>query len=647
MAVAKMKLVSIIGRMNSLDAVVRVCGSSGVFQPDDALSFFSDTSGFAAIKEDNPYADPLSRLEAAVGRAGGTLSLTDLPEALSDQELFEYVQDFVSHVSVLSRQRADLAARQESLAKDIEQFEHFKGLDIELEDILSCKTIKVRFGRLPKESFEKLKAYNDNPYVLFFPGVTDTEYYWGVYFAPMEEASEVDRIFSSLYFERLRIPSAIGTPNEIVENLKKELAAVEQDAAAIQQQITDYWQAEAPHCMQVYSQLRELDYYFGVRRYAARYNDKFILAGWLPSREAKAMRAALDRVDGIEYSFEQPNSDTHHVPPVKLRNCRLFRPFEFFVDMYGLPRYNEIDPTAFVAITYTILFGIMFGDLGQGICVAVIGWLMWKYKKMAVGRILVPCGISSAVFGLVFGSVFGFEHVLDPLYHTLFGLEEKPIEVMNPSMTVNIILGAVLIGLFLIMVAMVLNIYSSLRRRDYESGVFGPNGIAGLVFYASLVAGLGGQFIGLHLLSVPYVLLLIVLPLLLIFLREPLGRLTSRDPDWKPEKWGEFILQNFFELFEIMLSYLSNTMSFLRVGAFVLVHAGMMMAVFAIGGMFHTFGFTVAVIIGNGLVMVMEALLVAIQVMRLEFYEMFSRYYNGDGRSFKPLSLSVDTKSGK
>ena len=133
-----------------------------------------------------------------------------------------------------------------------------------------------------------------------------------------------------------------------------------------------------------------------------------------------------------------------------------------------------------------------------------------------------------------------------------------------------------------------LNIYSSLRRRDYESGVFGANGIAGLVFYASLVAGLGGQFIGLHLLSVPYVLLLIVLPLLLIFLREPLGRLMARDPDWKPEKWGEYILQNFFELFEIMLSYLSNTMSFLRVGAFVLVHAGMMMAVFAIAGMFHT-----------------------------------------------------------
>ena len=211
-----------------------------------------------------------------------------------------------------------------------------------------------------------------------------------MYFAPMEAAAEVDRIFSSLYFERLRIPSAVGTPDEIVENLKKELERVALDTAEAQKKLADYWQSEASRCQQVYSQLKELDYYFSVRRYAARYNDKFILAGWLPHREEKALRAALDKVDGIEYSFEQPSSDTHHVPPVKLRNCRLFRPFEFFVDMYGLPRYNEIDPTAFVAITYTILFGIMFGDLGQGVCVAVIGWLMWKYKKWRLAASSFP-----------------------------------------------------------------------------------------------------------------------------------------------------------------------------------------------------------------------------------------------------------------
>lgn len=641
MAVAKMKLVSIIGHMNALDRVVETCGQCGTFQPDDALTFFSDTSGFTSIKEENPYSEPLGRLESAVSRLEGTLKLTDLPADMDSDEIRAYVDDFSGKVSALAKERSELATRAESLSKDIEQFEHFRGLDIDLESILSCKTIKVRFGRLPKESFEKLKAYNDNPYVLFFPGASDTEYYWGVYFSPLEFADEVDRIFSSLYFERMRIPFANGTPEEIVEHLRQEQKEAAEKLAAVKDDMAALWKTEEARCLQVYSRLKEQDYYFGVRRYAARYNDKFILAGWIPAREEKRFREALDKIDGIEFSIERADADSHHTPPVTLRNARTFRPFEYLVDMYGLPRYNEVDPTAFVAITFTLLFGIMFGDLGQGLLLSVIGWAMWKFKQMPIGRILIPCGISSAVFGLVYGSVFGFEHVLDPLYKALFGLEEKPVEVMESSMATGIILFAVVIGLTLILLAMGLNIYSSFKQRNYENALFGANGIAGFVFYASLVFGLGGQLLfGWHVLNAAYILLLIALPLVLIFLREPLGKLVAGEKDWRPEKWGEFCVQNFFELFEMLLSYVSNTMSFLRVAAFVLVHAGMMMAVFAIAELFGPVGFTVAVVIGNGLVMGMEALLVSIQVMRLEFYEMFSRYYIGDGRAFRPLSLS-------
>ena len=646
MAVAKMKLVSVIGHINSLDRVVQTCGDSGVFQPDDAMTFFSDTSGFTPVKEENPYSDPLNRLETAVSRLDGVLRVTDLPAGMPDGELIDYVNRFTGQVSELARQRSEYATRVESLDRDIEQFQHLKGLDIDLDSIMNCKTIKVRFGRLPKESFEKLRSYNDNPYVLFFPGASDNEYYWGVYFSPLDFAADVDRIFSSLYFERMRVPNAHGTPEEIVAHLEEERREAQTGLEKAQKEMATLWEKEAPVCMQVYSQLRQKNYYFGIRKYAARYNDKFILTGWIPKHGEKSFRTSLDRIDGIEYSFERPDQDSHHVPPVTLHNFRLFRPFEFFVDMYGLPRYSEVDPTPFVAVTYIILFGIMFADVGQGLLVALIGWLLWKCKRMAVGRVLIPCGFSSAVFGCVFGSVFGFEHVLDPLYHALFGLEEKPIEVMQSSTTIMILASSVAIGVVIIAISMALNIYSCLRQKDYENGLFGPNGVAGLVFYLSVIIGLVCQMLlKLPVMNIAYILLLLVLPLLLMFLREPLGKLMARDPDWKPEKISEFIIQNFFELFEQLLSYLSNTMSFLRVAAFVLVHAGMMMAVFAIGGMFQTVGYTVAVIVGNALVMGMECVLVVIQIMRLEFYEMFSRYYNGDGKPFQPLTLHPEKKS--
>lgn len=153
---------------------------------------------------------------------------------------------------------------------------------------------------------------------------------------------------------------------------------------------------------------------------------------------------------------------------------------------------------------------------------------MWKLGKMAIGPILIRCGISSAIFGCVFGSVFGFEHALDPLYKKLFGWDEKPIHVMEPATTNMIIYAAVGIGIALVAAAMLINIFVCAKKRDLENLLFGSNGIPGLVFYLSVVVGLVGQmFLGLSIMSVPYILCLIVFPLLLIFMKEPLGHLVK------------------------------------------------------------------------------------------------------------------------
>lgn len=643
MAITTMKLVTIVGMMPHLDDVMQVCGESGLFHPEDARTFFSDTEEFSAVREENPYTEPLNQLKTAIQRAGGQPERT-WPADLSENDLLTYIQSFSERSAAEADQITALVSRGKTLARDIEQFEHLKGLNVELSSLQACQNIKVRFGRLPAESYEKLDLYGDNPYILFFPGGKEKNYYWGMYFAPLEFADDVDRIFSGLYFERIRIPAASGTVEETLERLyhEQEDNAHALEEARMQQETN--WEQEKKACLSVYTSIHRKEYLFGLRRYAARYHEEFIVTGWVPAPDQKRFEALLRPIESVSATFEKAKADTRHTPPVKLKNPRIFRPFEFLVDMYGMPRYGEIDPTGFVAITYVLLFGVMFGDLGQGLLVALIGWLMWKFKKLDIGRILVPCGISSACFGLVYGSVFGLEHLLDPLYKAVFGWEEKPIEVMDSSMATNILLASVGVGLLLIVISMLLNIYSSTRQRNWESALFSASGVAGLVFYLSLIIGCVAQFLlGVPVMNAAYILLLIVLPLILMFLREPLGKLVAREPDWKPESIGDFILQNFFELFETMLSYLSNTMSFLRVGAFVLVHAGMMMAVFALAELFGPVGYTVTAVIGNGLVMVMEATLVAIQVMRLEFYEMFSRYYIGDGQVFTPLSAEADS----
>lgn len=91
--------------------------------------------------------------------------------------------------------------------------------------------------------------------------------------------------------------------------------------------------------------LTEKSVYFGIRRYAARYNDNFILTGWVPADHEEDFRHALDGLRSVEYTFEDAEEELSHSPPVALKNRKVFKPFEFFVDMYGLPAYDEVDPT--------------------------------------------------------------------------------------------------------------------------------------------------------------------------------------------------------------------------------------------------------------------------------------------------------------
>nr|WP_319488318.1 V-type ATPase 116kDa subunit family protein [uncultured Caproiciproducens sp.] len=642
MAVLKVKVVSIIGRMADLDQATTLCGKSCVFHPDNALSFYSDTSDFSPLNEENPYSEPLQQLADVLAASKKKLGLLSADEVskikIGRDELNSYVDFISSSFSELQKERTDAQLNIQDYTKEIEKISHFVGLELDLDAIHACKYIKVRFGSLPKESYEKLKSYKQNPYIVFFPSTSDATHYWGVYFSPIDMVSEVDRIFSSLYFERTRLIELTGSPELGVETLRSKRDVEINRIKRVDDRFEALWKKEKPMCQQVYSWLTEQAVYFGIRHYAARYNDNFILTGWIPADKEEYFKKELDKVESLNYTFEGAEDELLHSPPVKLKNKKIFKPFEFFVDMYGLPSYDEVDPTPFVAITYFLLFGIMFGDLGQGICVSILGYLMWKMKKMKLGKILVSCGISSSVFGIIFGSAFGFENALDLFYKTFFGLDQKPVSVMEPATTNIIIYSAVGIGVSLVLIAMLINIYSSLKRKHYENALFSQNGVAGFVFYGSIVAGFGGQAIfGWNIVNLAYVLCFIILPMLVIMFREVLGGLVEHRSDWKPESWGGYIVQEFFELFEFLLSYASNTISFLRVGAFVLVHAGMMMVVFTLADMTGGIGYVLVVIIGNVFVMALEGLLVGIQVLRLEFYEMFSRFFDGEGRPFNPV----------
>ena len=184
---------------------------------------------------------------------------------------------------------------------------------------------------------------------------------------------------------------------------------------------------------------------------------------------------------------------------------------------------------------------------------------------------------------------------------------------------------------------MVLNIINSVRSHDAEKAYFDTNGVAGLVFYGSIVVTVVLYMTENPLPATIVLVVMFAVPLLVVFLKEPLTAMIEKKAEIMPKEKGMFFVQGFFEMFEVLLSYFSNTLSFVRVGAFAVSHAAMMEVVLMLAGA-EAGGSPnwLVVILGNVFVCGMEGLIVGIQVLRLEYYELFSRFYRGTGRAFKP-----------
>lgn len=635
MAVSEMKLIRTVGSVNMLDDYLIQCCTKGYFQPEQAMQYLSGSMGFAPLQEENPYTTVLSKFIEMAQTSGFQLQRGKwMSKEQIDDADYQYVQQVGAKLDSMHTNWQLLQDQMQTCRDAVAQYEHFTGLGIDLSEIFSSSYLKVRFGHLPKDSAQKLLAYQDNPYILFIPCSSDATDDWGVYFAPCEHVDEVDRIFASLYFERLRIPGAVGTPEQVVEQLENNIKILQQQLDETEREVQALWQKESAQCNQVYTQLAFRNDVFEMRKYAAVHGDAFFYVGWVPQDKVAVFLKQAKQVQGITCEVEEPDAFEEYDPPVKLKNRRVFRPFEYLVSMFGMPSKGDVDVTTFVAITYTILFGLMFGDVGQGVVLLFAGIFMWKKLHMDMGKILCYCGVSATFGGFLYGSFFGYEETLDPLYHAL-GMAGKPVHIMD---SINgILLFSIGIGVCLLLLSMLIFVYARIKHRQYGEAIFHQNGVAGMLFYVAGVSAVVDFMTDSTILPKAVYLPLIILMAVVLFGKEILINLVQRKPDWKPESWGDFILENAFEVFEYVLSYFSNTLSFLRVGAFVLVHAGMMMAVFSIAGENSNI---VVVIIGNALVIVLEALFTSIQAMRLAFYEMFSRCYTGEGREFQPVQIS-------
>ena len=648
MSVVPMKLLTIAGPLERFDDVVRACVIDQEFHPENALQLMRGVGGLRPLDPENPYAAMLRRAVEVADEAGIPLDYAPFdPDApLEDQSA--YFDGLLARVADLHRQQEELEHQMDEARSMVDQLQNLRGLDVKLDELWGLDHARFRYGYLPRETYDGFRDAMDAEEDLFFvPTTLGARRVYGVYFTTREAHHRVDSLMNSLHFVRIRLEEPPhGTVDAATAELNARVTDAQKAVEGVQAQLDKLREEEKPHILASYAYLRYHSECCEMRRYGCRSRNTFYLTGWVPAASVPEVEQKLAAFPELSCVADTADDVEHVKPPTKLKNSFLGRVFEPFLEMYGLPAYNEKDPSLFMAITYCLFFGIMFGDLGQGLGLAVIGFVLAKWKKMWLGGIITCCGLSGALFGCVYGSVFGFEEVL-PGFKIM---EESTFAGLGAVSNVLLLLVmSICLGVFMLLLVMVVNIINGVRQRNFEKILFGPNGAAGILFYGGLIlAAVATLAFGVNLFTPLYILPVLILPLILMLLREPLSRLLAGDPEWKNFSVGELLVTGFFELFETLLSYLTNTLSFMRVGAYAITHVGLMLVVHMLADLAGGVGGPVGILIlvlGNIFVMGFEGLLVGIQVLRLEFYELFGRFYDDGGVPFVPKKIDYAARA--
>ena len=633
--IVKMKFINISGPRDDIDRVTDLYLSRYEIQLESALSELKTVDNLRPFVEINPYRDVLNKAVQFVGYLPNADDVTP-DTSLGLDDMFEVVRRANDDYQSLQEKKEKLKKKIEELRSKQLVIAPFRPLDCDLHKVLHYRYITYRFGRIAVEFYHKMQKYlMDDLGAIFVEGERDESYVYGAYFVSPSEAQKVDAVFRSLHFERIELKDEFdGTPAHAYQSLDREIARINLEIEDIDKQAGE-----------MLARLEELSNNFDVRKLAARMEDKkedyYILCGWMAEDDVEKFLEEIKDDDKVFVVVEDDHDAYFGEPPTKLDNPKIFKPFEMFVQMYGLPAHNEMDPTMFVGLTYSFIFGAMFGDVGQGLLLLIGGALIYHFKKAPLAGIIATAGIFSTIFGFLFGSIFGFEDVIPALWM-------RPIDNMTTLPFLGklntVFIVAVGFGMLLIMVAMVLHIINAARAKDVGGMWFDANGIAGLVFYAAVVITIVLFLTGNPLPAGIVMAVMFGVPLILILFKEPLTRMIQKRADKMEESKAMFLVEGFFEMFETLLSYFSNTISFIRIGAFAVSHAAIMEVVLQLAGAESGHPNWIGVVFGNLFVCGFEGLIVGIQVLRLEYYEMFSRFYKGSGRAFDPYTKKKTNK---
>ncbi len=633
--------------------VTHVIAKQGLFHLLDSQKF-SKKAGKVGGEEFQEIMDRFTALEQELKDMFKHLSLSRILKKDLDVDpsndvavLEEAVKQIRSGISGPSDKIQRIEKQHEEKGNQLQLLRSIVSAGPDLDTVRKFTYFYKAVGFVATKDLHRLEASLGSIHYILVPLTTVGHRTLMIALCSQKDKDMLDRALKSSYFEPIKLPNlSQGSIEEIITRLESKLAQLNDQKVKLHQELKEK-QADVVEELQVLMEKVSLGLLIlKAELFYGKGSRSYIIVGWLPKIQIEAFQKEIMDVTGGRARFEisEPEmiNDVRQGSmkiPILFNNPYLIRPFETLVFNYGTQNYNEINPTPLVAVSFLLMFGLMFGDIGHGFVLFGLGyWIFRKfYQYLDYGIIVMECGVSATVFGILFGSIFGYEELPALLFHPAHNIDTLMMLAMG-------------LGVVMISAGVILNIINSFQQKDYASGILGHYGIFGGIFYWMIVAfGIKYAIYGDLGMSTRVLIILLAIPLGVVFCREPLEHvLFKKDHEGEgkifPSGFFMFFLEAIIETLDVVIRYLGGTVSFLRTAAFALAHGGLLVAVFSLAEMLQELKggglwYWLTLIVGNLFVIALEGLVVSIQTVRLEYYEFFSKFFKGGGERFQPLKL--------
>ena len=571
----------------------------------------------------------------------------------------------------MAGERDSIRERQRTIQQEILKLEDIKR-QIELYGIgisdvtLPAKHsfISMQIGKFPASNVGQLEdELKDLPSLNIAMG-RENDMAHHLLISMKRDNEKINRILANTGWSRVELPGELkSVRQDVFTELTAKLKKLTDEQKGVEEKVNDLIKKEEKHLTEIWVNLRVNELFQKIQANFKSSSRTVIFTGWLPSSKkekltTKIKQACEDRCY-LEWNEAHSKGIIGGEIPVSFNNPKTLAPFQMLVKNFGVPKYGTIDPTPFVMPLYLIMFGLMFGDVGQGFVLAILGALgvsSWKKNEAKQGLctlawLVIWCGCSSMVFGVLFGSYFGMG-LFPPLWFDFHGIiSGHSVHKSDVNDILDVLAIAIYFGISVIFLGLLFNWMNMIRQKKWIELIFDKGGVLGGWIYA------GGIYIVSYMIARDYkelppgivLLLLVGLPALLLFIKEPY-HYFKHEPAQSGERSNllfafiNFLMEWFVELLEIFSGYLSNTLSFMRVAGLGIAHVCLMISFFTIAGMTSGIASIGILILGNILVICLEGLSAGIQALRLNYYEFFTKFFHGTGELYTPISLNSRDK---